>query len=80
MSTLEQIVSMLELMSEEKQILVLNYTQTLLTSRKTSSPFKSLTDNDVLNDLEVSRFQNENGQGVQMKKALLEMGKCHGFV
>ena len=80
MSTLEQTVSMLENMPEEARILVFNYTQDLFTSRKPESPFKKITSEEVLNDLELSRSQIENGQGMDMKKALFEMGERHGFL
>lgn len=80
MSTLEQTVSMLEAMPEEARILVFQYTQELFTAKKSASPFKPLTAEDVLSDLELSRSQIANGEGVEMKDALMEMGKRHGFI
>lgn len=80
MSTIEQTVSMLEAMPEEARVLVFRYTQELFTSTKPASPFKPLSAEDVLAELAVSRSQIANGEGVEMKSALVEMGKRHGFV
>ena len=80
MSTLEQTISMLESMPEEARVLVFHYTQKLFTSHKPASPYKKLTADDVLKDLEISRSQIANGKGQDMKEALTEMGKRHGFI
>ena len=80
MSTIEATVSMLEVMPEDARLLVLDFTQQLFISRKPESPYKPLTLDSVLDDLRVSREQNQGGKGINMKSALDEMGKCHGFV
>ena len=80
MSTLEQTVSMLETMPEEARLLVFHYTQNLFTTYKPASPFRALTTEDVLDDLETSRTQIANGEGMDMKDALNKMGRRHGFI
>lgn len=69
-----------ETMPEEASVLVSNYTQKLYISHKPASPFKKLTTDNVLKDLEISRSQIANGEGQNMKKALAEMGKRHGYI
>lgn len=80
MSTLEATMSMLETMPEEARIKVFIYTQNLFTSNKPANPFIPLTEERVLSDLSISRKQAENGEGLNMREALVEMGKQHGFI
>ena len=39
-----------------------------------------LSAEEILSDLKISRQQIANGQGLNMRDALMEMGKQHGFV
>lgn len=80
MSTLEATMSMLESMPEEARILVYKYTQTLFNAPKPASPYVPVTTEQVMNDLAESRLQIEDGQGTNMKDAMMELGKRHGFV
>ena len=80
MSTLEATVSMLEAMPEEARERVFAFTKDLFTSYKPASPFVPLTEEKVLSDLQKSRKQSLNGEGMNMKNALMEMGKQHGFI
>ena len=80
MSTIEATVSMLETMPEEARILVFNYTQELFSARRPENPFKPVTTEQVLSDLEQSRKEISKGEGVNMKAALMELGKQHGFI
>ena len=80
MSTLEATVSMLEAMPEDARAIVFEFTQKLFTSHKPASPFEPLSVEKILSDLSVSREQAARGEGIQMKEALMEMGKRHGFV
>ena len=80
MSTLEATVSMLESMPEDARTLVYQYTRTLFTSYKPANPFVPVSMDQVLSDLEESRNQQKDGLCVDMKDALDEMGKRHGFV
>ena len=52
----------------------------MVTARKPASPFVPLSAEQILSDLEESRRQIADGQGVEMESALAEMGKKHGFV
>ena len=80
MSTIEATVSMLNAMPEDARIKVLQYTQQLFTSRKPANPFVPVSAEQVLTDLEESRQQISEGNGVDMNDALNELGKRHGFV
>ena len=80
MSTLEATVSMLQAMPEDARRKVFEYTRELFTRPKAANPFVPLTADRILSDLEESRAQIEDGQGVEMDKALEEMGKQHGFI
>ena len=80
MSTLEATVSMLESMPEEAQEKVYEFTHYLFAASKSNSPFSPLTMEDILTDLQISRNQIENGEAVNMKSALKEMGRQHGFI
>lgn len=80
MSTLEATLSMLESMPEEARRMVFEYTRQLFVSRKPASPFEPLSSEQIFTDLEESRQQFEQGKGLDMKDALDEMGRKHGFV
>ncbi len=80
MSTLDATVSMLETMPEDARILVYNFTQSLFTSKKPENPFKPLTTDMILSDLEESRKQIDEGKGVDVFDALNSMGERHGFI
>ena len=80
MSTLEATISMLEAMPEDARIKVMEYAQSLLPSEKPANPFTKLSAEEILSDLKISRQQIANGQGLNMRDALMEMGKQHGFV
>ena len=80
MSTLEATLSMLESMPEEARRKVFEYTRQLFVSRKPASPFEPLTSSQILEDLEQSRLQFEQGKDLDMKDALDQMGRKHGFV
>ena len=77
MSTLEATVSMLESMPEEARLKVFMYTQSLFTSAKPANPFTPLTEERVLSDLSISRQQAADGEGLNMKEALMEIGRQH---
>ena len=77
MSTLEATVSMLEAMPEARAK-VFVFTQNLFTSNKPANPFVPLTEEKVLSDLNISRQEISNGEGLNMREALMEMGKQHG--
>ncbi len=80
MSTLDATVSMLEAMSEEARIKVMEYTQRLFTSERLANPFVPVSQEQLLSDLAQSRQQINDGEGLDMEDALNEMGKQHGFI
>lgn len=80
MSTIDATVSMLEAMPEEARIKVYAFTQQLFTAKKTANPFTPVGAPQVLSDLAESRRQIAEGKGMDMGKALRDMGKRHGFI
>lgn len=76
MGTIEATVSM----PEEARLLVFNYTQELFSAQRPANPFTPISTDKLLSDLEESRRQIEAGEGKNMKEALKEMGKQHGFI
>lgn len=80
MSTIDATISMLKKMPEDAQVKVFEFTQQLFTSRKTANPFAPVSTQQVLSDLSESRQQLAEGKGLDMKDALNELGKQHGFL
>ena len=80
MSTLEATISMLEAMPEEARRRVFEYTRQLFSAPRPASPFIPLNEDRLMADLDEARRQIEEGQGLNMRDALQEMGKRHGFV
>ena len=80
MSTMEATVSMLEAMPEDARLKVLEYTKQLFTAVKPANPYVPLTTEQILCDLEESRTQIAEGQGIPMEDALTALGKEHGFL
>ena len=80
MSTLDATISMLEAMPEDARIKVMEFTQSLFTSRKPANPFVSVSHEQILFDLAESRQQISDGKGLDMEDALKRMGKQHGFI
>ncbi len=80
MSTIEATVSIMEGMSEDARIKVLEYAQGLFSSKKQDNPFVPLTREQILGDLEESRQQIADGKGVPAETVMEEIGKKHGFI
>ena len=80
MGTIEATVSMLETMPEEARLLVFNYTKELFSAQRPATPITPISTDKLLSDLEKSRRQIEAGEGKNMKDALKEMGRQHGFI
>ena len=80
MSTLETTLSMLKGLPEEDQQKVLRYTKQLYDSENQSDPFRPVTIEDVIADLEISRKEIAEGKGLDMDEALKEMGQKYGFI
>ena len=80
MSTLEATVSMLEIMPEEARKKVYLFTQELFGAQTPASPYVPVGEKQILSDLAQSREQIARGEGVDMEKALRQMGNTHGFI
>ena len=80
MSSTEATVSMLEAMSEDARLKVLEFTKKLFTSERPANPYRKLTPAQILSDLEESRNQIARGEGIDMEDALNELGRKHGFI
>ena len=80
MSTLEATVSMLEAMPEEARLKVFQYTRTMFSSNRPSSPFTPVSKESVLSDLKASSQELDAGEGTDAKAAIQEMRRQHGFV
>lgn len=60
MTTLEATVSMLEMLPEDDLLRIQNFAKCLLMSQKTDSPFKVLTKEQILEQLDESAKQFDN--------------------
>ncbi len=80
MSTIEATVSMLENMTEDARIRVLEFTKNLYISPEQENPFVPLTEEQILADLAESRQQIEGGHVRPMEDVLDELEHKYGFV
>ena len=80
MSSMEATLSMQETMPEEARLKVLEFTKKLFTSERPANPYKELTSDQILGELEESRKQIARGEGLDMEDALNRLGRKHGFV
>ncbi len=77
MNTIDATMSMLEVMPEDARKKVYEFTQQLFTAKKPANPFTPVSTAQILSDLEESRRQIADGDGIEMEQALTEMGKRH---
>ena len=80
MAIIEATVSISETMPEETRLPAFNYTKELFSTQRPANPFTPINTDKLHSDLEESRRQIEAGEGKNMKEALREMGKQHGFI
>ena len=80
MGIIEATVSISETMPEETRLPAFNYTKELFSTQRPANPFTPINTDKLHSDLEESRRQIEAGEGKNMKEALREMGKQHGFI
>ena len=80
MSTIEATVSMMESMSEDARIQVLQYVQRLFSSQKKENPFKAVTAEQVLLDIEQSEKDILEGNYRSMESVIDDMERRYGFV
>lgn len=80
MSTIEATVSMMESMSEDARIQVLQYVQRLFLSQKTEDLFETVTTEQVLLDIEQSEKDISDGNYRSMESVIDDMERRYGFV
>ena len=80
MGIIEATVSISETMPEETRLPAFNYAKELFSAQRPANPFTPMNMDKLHSDLEESRRQIEAGEGKNMKEALREMGKQHGFI
>ncbi len=80
MSTIEQTVSMMQAMSEESRVKVLDYVKLIYTVDATPNPFSPLSADEILLELSVGREQNDSGMGIPFDEAMREIGSENGYV
>lgn len=79
MSTFENTVSMMEALSEADLIKIQNFTKKLYMLRSAESPFRPLTENEIMNDLSVSREQIAQGKCREMGQAIEGIRRKYGL-
>ncbi|MCD7889014.1 MAG: hypothetical protein LUG23_03705 [Oscillospiraceae bacterium] len=80
MSTIEQTVSMMQAMSEESRVKVLDYVKLIYTVDATPNPYIPLSSDEILAELAVGREQNDSGMGIPFDEAMREIGVENGYV
>jgi EAL domain-containing protein (putative c-di-GMP-specific phosphodiesterase class I) len=79
MSTIEATISMMEVLPEDDLVQIRNFTTMLYEKRKVNNPFVPLTEEKLMDDLETSRAQIEQGKCQDMKTALDHLGAKYGI-
>jgi hypothetical protein len=80
MSTIEATVSMMETMPQEAQEAVFTYAKNIYSSMNTASPFKPVSEEQLLSDLAISRKEFAEGKGLDATEAVMEIRRAHGFI
>ena len=79
MNTIEAVAGMLAAMPEDARLRVLDYTRELFTTGCSENPHPQRLSAQMLSDLAESRSQIAGGEGLDMEKALEDLGDRHGF-
>lgn len=79
MNTFENTVSMMETLPEADLVEIQNFTKKLYMLRITESPFRPLTGDDILNDLQTSREQIAQGKCKEMGQAIEGIRNKYGL-
>ncbi|MDE5825289.1 MAG: hypothetical protein K2G55_07120 [Lachnospiraceae bacterium] len=79
MSAFENTVSMMEVLPESDLIEIENFTKKLYMLRNSESPFRPLTEEEILNDLQISREQIAQGKCKEMGQAIEEIRNKYGL-
>lgn len=70
MNTLENTVSMMKMLPESDLVKIQDFTKKLFNLHITDNPFKPLSEEDILRDLEISRNQIAQGKCKEMGPAI----------
>lgn len=79
MNTLENTVSMMEMLPEADLEKIQNFTKKLFNLHVADCPFRPLSEEDILRDLEISRNQIAQGKCKEMGQAIEEMRTKYGL-
>lgn len=79
MSTLENTISMLEVLPEADLIKIQDFTKKLFCQQGTECPFTLKSREEIYMDLEVSRQQAAKGKCQEMGEALAEIRSKYGL-
>ncbi|MCD8107498.1 MAG: hypothetical protein LUE20_06000 [Oscillospiraceae bacterium] len=80
MSTIEQTVSMMQAMTEESRVKVLDYVKLIYTVDATPNPYSPLSADEILSELAIGRQQSESGMGIPFDEAMREIGSENGYI
>ncbi len=80
MSTIEQTVSMMQAMTEESRVKVLDYVRLIYTVDATPNPYSPLSADEILSELSVGCNQNDSGMGIPFDEAMREIGSENGYI
>lgn len=79
MNTLENTVSMMEMLPEADLMKIQNFTKKLFNLHNADSLFKPLSEEDILSDLEISRNQIAQGKCKEMGQAIEGIREKYGL-
>ncbi len=79
MNAFDSTVLMMEALPESDLIEIENFTKNLYMLRNSKSPFRPLTGEEILKDLQISREQVEQGKCKEMGQAIEEIRNKYGL-
>lgn len=79
MNTLENTISMLEVLPEADLVKIQDFTRKLFKQRSTACPFPPKSRDEIYRDLEISRRQAAAGDCQEMGQALAEIRGKYGL-
>lgn len=79
MSTLENTISMLEVLPETDLLKIQDFTTKLFRQRKTECPFPALSEDDIIKRAKRSEQQIANGECKNAKEFLAELRREYGI-
>lgn len=80
MSTVEATISVMENMTPEEQKYVYEVACEIIAARNPRNPYKPLTQQQIIDDLALSRQQVEEGKTTDAREAFTAMGEKYGFI